>query len=91
MAWAKAGSGGRGDEHSVGSADFLLEEGCGVLVLGVDGELGAERTSERELLIGDVDCGNMEAHGLGVLDGEVAEAADAGDDDPVAGLGVRWT
>ena len=29
----------------------------------------------------------MEAHGLGVLDGEVAEAANAGDDDPVAGLG----
>ena len=88
MACANAGSGGRGDEHCVGSADFLLEEGCRILLLGVDGELGAERTSERELLIGDVDCSNMEAHRLGVLDGEVTEAADAGDDDPVAGLGI---
>jgi len=80
--------GGRGDEHCVGSADFLLEEGSGILVLGVDGELGAERTSELELLIGDVDCGYMEAHRLGVLHCQVTEAADAGDDDPVARLGI---
>jgi len=41
----KCGEGGRCDEHRVGSADLLLEEGCGVLLLGIDGELGAERTS----------------------------------------------
>jgi hypothetical protein len=84
----EGGERGRGHEDCVGSADFLLKEGCGILLLGVDGEFGAERTSELELLVGDVDCGYVEAHRLGVLDGQVTEAADTGDDNPVAGLGI---
>jgi hypothetical protein len=84
----KCRQGGCCYEYRVGSADLLLEEGGWILLFGVDGEFGTERTSELELLIGYVDCGNVEAHGLGVLDGQVTEAADAGDDDPVAGLGV---
>jgi hypothetical protein len=46
--------------------------------LGVDGDGGAQLTRQSELAVIDVDGRDVEAHGLGILHGHMAQAADAG-------------
>jgi hypothetical protein len=50
----------------------------------VDGEVCAERTRERQLLLRDIDGNDVEAHGFRVLNGDVSQATNARDDDPLA-------
>ncbi len=75
---------GDGGEDDVGSADFLQFLGW-VLRGGVDVDVRAELFGERALILPASD-GDGAIAGLGcVLDGEVAEAADAEDGNGVAG------
>ena len=76
----------RVERMTCGAAEFL-EFGGGVLRGGVDVDVRAELFGERSFVCaaGDGD-GAIAAFG-GVLDGEVAEAADAEDGDSVAGAG----
>ena len=53
---------------------------------GVHRDLGARRLGERKLVGRDVERRDAQPHRLGVLDREMAEAADAGDRDPFARL-----
>src|SRR5690606_26272329 len=55
---------------------------------GVDDDLRPVAAGELELAVIDVDRGDAQPHGDGVLDGDVAEPADPGDQHPLAGLGV---
>ena len=60
-----------------------------IAVLGIDHEIGAQLLGERELGVIDVDGANLEAHHLRILNGEMSEAACAGDDDQLACLRLR--
>ena len=71
------------------AAGGLLDGRRRVAGLGVDDEVGAEPLGVRQLAVVDVDGADLQAHGLGVLDGQVAESADAGDGDPFAGPSPR--
>jgi len=53
---------------------------------GVHHHLRAGGAGERKLFLGDVEGRNVQAHGLGILYGQLAEAADPGDRDPLSGL-----
>jgi hypothetical protein len=64
----------------------FLEFGGGVLGLGVDVVPGAELAGERLFVLAAGDADGLEAHLGGILDAEVAEAAEAEDGDDVAGL-----
>jgi hypothetical protein len=58
--------------------------------LKVDGELAAELLKEAHLLLATIDTDDAHAHGLGVLDGNVAEpTAGTGDHDELTGLHPR--
>src|SRR5512132_1073805 len=74
--------GDRQGDRLVGAAE-RLDRLDRVLLGGVDGELGAELAGEVELLVVDVDGDHAPAGDRGVLDREVAEAADAEDGDEV--------
>ena len=84
MAWPKASRVDCGDEDAVGAAGGGLDDLDRVLGASVDDQLGSVPCGERELVVVDVDGGDAQAHGPGVLDRDVAEPADAGDDDPLA-------
>ena len=73
----------------MGAADLLLDESDGIGLAGIDGQRRAELRGKVQLVVVDVDGDHVQAHGLGVLDRQMAETADAGDHHPVAGLGVR--
>ena len=60
----------------------------GSLVAGVDDVVGAQLAGQLELGVVDVDGDHGAADQAGVLDGEVAEPADAEDRDSFAGLDV---
>lgn len=64
-----------GDQAAVGAANFLPHDLARVLLGGVDGHVGAEFLGERERLVADVDRDRVEAHGLGVLQAHVPQAA----------------
>jgi hypothetical protein len=70
----------------VRSLDALLSEGDRIFGRGVDDEVGAHLRGKLQLLLGDVDRENVQSHRLRVLDRQMTEAADAGDDHPLAGL-----
>src|SRR5665811_750304 len=78
-----------GDEHAVGTAGYPLDHLDGILVGRIDQQLGAVLVRQCQLVIGNVDSGDAQAHRLGVLHRDVAEAAYAGDDHPLAGPGLR--
>ena len=61
----------------------------GIRRLGIDRHFGARRTSQRKLVLGDVEGGDMQAHRLGVLHGELPEAADPGDCEPLSRASLR--
>ena len=68
-----------------------------VTVFGVDDDVRAELRGVGKLAVVDIDRADLKPHRLGILDGKVAEAAGAGDDDPLAcpGFGLldalcRW-
>lgn len=85
------GSGRGSDDDAVGAvAGDLHDLGGNVLgLLEVDEDLGAELLAEVTLVVAAVDGDDAHAHGAGVLDGHVAEAAScAGEDDPLTGLDV---
>ena len=75
---------GREDDGDVGAAEVADGVG-GVLGGGVDRVGGAELAGESELLVDDVDGDDGAAGDASVLEGEVAEAADAEDADELAG------
>ena len=56
---------------------FLAELGGEFVIRGVERHVGAQCPGEGELVVGDVDRGDMEAHRLRILYGDMAEAADA--------------
>src|SRR6185312_10631295 len=74
-----------GDEHAVDAAGFALDGLNGIFGEGVDGDFGAVLAGQSQLVLGNVDGGHAQAHGHGILDGDVAEPADPGDYDPLAG------
>ena len=89
MAWPNAAS-CRGDEDAARAAAGVFLDGLRrVGVLGVHGELRAVALGQLELVVGDVDGDDAHAHGDGVLDGDVSEAAGAGDDHELAEPGLR--
>ena len=65
------------------AADGLLDFADRVPRLRVDGHVRAEFTRQRQFLVGDVHRRDVQPHRLGVLHGEVSEAADARDDHPL--------
>lgn len=85
---AEGAVGYRGDQHPVGAADVALEHLHRVFLPGVDRQAGTELARQFQLGVVDVDGGDVQAHGPGVLHGDVAEAADAGDRHPLAGARV---
>jgi hypothetical protein len=71
---------------AAGDVHDLLDD---IGALGVDGELGAQLRAVGELVRADVHGDHAQAHGLGVLDAEVAETARGADDgDEFSGLGL---
>lgn len=72
----------------MGTADLLLQESRRVDVLRVDRELGTQPACEIELRIVDIDCCYLEPHRLGVLHRHVAQAANAGNGDPLTRSGI---
>jgi hypothetical protein len=48
-------------------AGFLDDLGDDVVVHGIGGDVDAERLRQRELVIGDIDGHDMQAHGFRVL------------------------
>ena len=54
-------------------------------IAAVDGQVRAEPLRQIELRLIDVERGDVEAHRLGILHGDVAEPADARNRDPFAG------
>jgi hypothetical protein len=54
--------------------------------LRIHGRLGPQYTGKRQLFLGHIEGCDMQAHRLGVLDGNVAQPANAGDRDPLAGF-----
>ena len=62
----------------------LLDRLRRTVVLRVDGEVGAQLLGKREFAVVDIDCADLQPHLLGVLNGEVAETAGTGDNDPFA-------
>lgn len=83
---------GRGsDDDAVGAvAGDLHDLGGNVLgLLEVDEDFGAELLAEVALVVAAVDGDDAHAHGAGVLDGHVTEAAScAREDDPLTRLDV---
>src|SRR3989338_5417125 len=77
-----------GDEDALRAADRRLDRGGGILLSGVDGHGRGEACRQIELAVVDVDRRHVEPHRLGVLHGHVTQAADAGDHDPLARLGL---
>jgi hypothetical protein len=65
----------------------MLDDFRGVLVKRVHGEFGAVLLGEGEFVVRDVHRGDAQAHGHGILDGDVPQPADAGDGDPLPRLG----
>ena len=76
------------DDGRVGSAERLDDLGR-ILLRGVDGVGGAELLGELQLVVDDVDGHDGAAGDLGVLHGQVAEAADAEHGDEVGRAGAR--
>ena len=62
----------------------FLTAATAIPVLGVDHHIGAQALGMRELAVVDIDRADLQAHRLGILDRQMPEAADAGDDDPLA-------
>ena len=58
-------------------AHFLFHEGDRIGLASVHGQRGAEPSGEVKFDVIDVDRDHVEAHGLGVLDRQMAETADA--------------
>jgi len=56
--------------------------------LGVDYRVGAHLARQRQLLVRDIDGDYLKAHGLRVLDRDVTQSPDAGNDHRVIGLGI---
>src|SRR6266568_4123041 len=83
---------GRGDGQDdglVGSAQGLYRLG-GILGRGVDGVLGAEFLGQSQFGVHDIDRGDRGARDIGVLDGQMPEAADAEDGDEIRGSSTRY-
>ena len=82
------GPGGNGgDDGAVGSSDLFLDDRARVGVARVHQHFGAVLPRELQLVIGDVDGRHPQAHGAGVLHGDVTEPADAEHGDPLARAG----
>src|SRR5699024_5372341 len=74
-----------GDENTMRAADLVLDDLGRILGEGVDRDLRSVLLRQRRLAIGDIDGDDAHAHRHRVLHCDVAESADAGDDDPLAG------
>jgi hypothetical protein len=61
-----------------------------ILCARVDRVLGAGHARQCQLVLGDVEPDRLQPHGLGVLDRDVSEAADARDHDPLPRPGVGF-
>ena len=77
-----------GDENALSAANLALNFRRRILSFRVNGDFSAELASERHFFGAEINGGYVQAHGFGVLNGDVAESAGAGNDDPLAGLGA---
>ncbi len=68
------------------AAGFSLQDFGRIAGPGVDDQIGAHALGVRQLGVVDIDTTDHQAHGLGVLDRQVSQAAAAGDGHPLAGL-----
>ena len=76
-------------QHAMSASDLLLDCGHRILLACIDCDLGSELACQPHFFRSDIDGGNMQSHGLRVLQGNVTETADSGDDDPFAGTHFR--
>ncbi len=82
---AEGSVGHRGDQHAMGAADLALHHLGRVFLACVDGQAGAELARQLQLGVVDIHRDHVQAHGAGVLHGDVTEAAYTGDGHPLAG------
>jgi hypothetical protein len=68
----------------MGATGALLDGGGRIARLGIDTNFRAEAPGEAELGIVHVDGRHAQAHGDGILNGDMAETADAQHGDPLA-------
>ena len=69
---------------------LLLDFRWRVLDSSVDGDFGSQLARQSHFLRTQVDGRDVQAHGLGILDGDVAEASGTGDHNPLARPGVGF-
>ena len=67
----------------------LLHRRRRITDLGVDSRIRTQLPCQGQLAVVDVDRADLQTHVLRILDAQMAEAADTGDSDPFAGLGLR--
>ncbi|MCY1293477.1 hypothetical protein D9M70_427380 [compost metagenome] len=84
-ALAEGAVGNRRDQHAVGAADVALDHRDRVFLLRVHRQRGAELARQFQLGVIHIHRRHVQAHGLRVLHGDMAEPADAGDRHPLAG------
>ncbi|MNE71849.1 hypothetical protein D3C80_1677520 [compost metagenome] len=70
------------------AAELLLEKAARIDVSRVSHHRSAQAFGEGQLVIVNIDRRHVQPHGGGVLDRQMPETADTGDDHPVAGLGI---
>lgn len=68
-----------GDQYFVGVVDVVLEYFYWVFLLGVDCQVGIEFVCQFQFGVVDVDGGDVQVYGFGVLYGDVVEVIDVGD------------
>jgi hypothetical protein len=71
----------------VGAAGGALFDGLiRIAMLGIDDKIGAQFGRQRQLAVIDIDRADPKPHHLGILNGQMPEAAGAGNDNPLARL-----
>ncbi|KAF1852498.1 hypothetical protein Lal_00037231 [Lupinus albus] len=73
----------RRHQRPMRATDDALDFGHRIVVAAIDGQVGAQLLGQRQLVFVDVGRHHVHAHGLGVLHGHVAQAADAGNHHPL--------
>ena len=72
---------------TAGQADDLS---CGIGCSRIHGDFRPQLARERELLLDHVQRGDMETHGMSILNSDVAKPTDAGDGNPFAWAGFGF-
>src|SRR5580693_3832391 len=70
-------------------ADLFLDFLRGVLCFSINRDFRSEFPRQRHLFWSEINCHNVQSHGLRVLDGHMAQAAHSGDHHPFTGPRLR--